>query len=365
MAPPLCNSLDARFDCRDKGVHGGGRNGALFAVRLLLSNAPILVLVFVVLIWTPESVRRSSGVCVTLLCMPAPRAHSVVKHQSALGRWTQVVRHPDHSLAPFVRSLEGFEESTSGTLRRLEPAAAEAVLIFGFGEPVVVGVDSRGVGSTRSSFFVPLRSEPLRVESSGSQIGVQVNLTPLGARTLLEMPLSEVTTVTDVSELLSGELATLTVQLSDTRSWQARLDLVEHVVGSKIESASDVSAPLTESWRRLASGQVHVGDVAYSVGWSRQNLHRQCHREFGYGPQTLARLVRFRRAVDLLGQVPLSDLAAVCGYYDQAHLTRDFGAFAGSSPQRILAARLPDSGGVKDVTSVQDENASSLSGSSS
>lgn len=264
------------------------------------------------------------------------------------------MRRPHPSLAPFVRSLEGFDESTASSLRRLEPAAAEAVLIFGFGAPVVVGADTTSTGSVLSSFFVPLRNQPLRVESSGSQAGVQVNLTPVGARTIVGAPLRAVMAATDVSELFSRQISCLADHLADTHSWAARLDLVERILWATLEANGDTPAPLAESWRLLVSGSVRITEVADAVGWSRQHLHRQYHREFGHGPQTLARLVRFQRASRLLGQRSLCDVAAACGYYDQAHLNREFMEFAGSSPQRLLAAHMPDSGGIKDVTSVQD-----------
>ena len=65
--------------------------------------------------------------------------------------------------------------------------------------------------------------------------------------------------------------------------------------------------------------------------------------EVGLTPKTIARVVRFDRArrllqrgVMVLRRPMLADLAVACGYYDQAHLDREFRALAGCSPSRWL-----------------------------
>ena len=53
-------------------------------------------------------------------------------------------------------------------------------------------------------------------------------------------------------------------------------------------------------------------------------------------PKTVARLIRFERAVDLLRTSPgmrMADLAADCGYFDQAHLNREFRSLAEMTPR--------------------------------
>jgi AraC-like DNA-binding protein len=66
--------------------------------------------------------------------------------------------------------------------------------------------------------------------------------------------------------------------------------------------------------------------------------------EIGLAPKEAARVVRFDRARRLLqrrvaaaGPPELAALAAACGYYDQAHLAREFRALAGCPPSRWLA----------------------------
>jgi AraC-like DNA-binding protein len=81
-----------------------------------------------------------------------------------------------------------------------------------------------------------------------------------------------------------------------------------------------------------------VAEVADAVGLSERQLHRRCLDAFGYGPKTLARVLRMRRALALAaGGVPAAEVAAVAGYADQAHLSREVRALAGVPLTRLVA----------------------------
>jgi AraC-like DNA-binding protein len=75
--------------------------------------------------------------------------------------------------------------------------------------------------------------------------------------------------------------------------------------------------------------------LARQLGLSERTLRRRCETAFGYGPKTLARILRFQRFLRLLrhtAEPRLVDLAAASGFADQAHLARDVRSLGGLTP---------------------------------
>jgi methylphosphotriester-DNA--protein-cysteine methyltransferase len=86
---------------------------------------------------------------------------------------------------------------------------------------------------------------------------------------------------------------------------------------------------------RLSRG-ASAADTADALGWTTRTLHRRCLAAFGYGPATLRRVLRFRRALTLLdGGVAPAEVAARAGYADQPHLSREVRALAGTAPAQL------------------------------
>jgi AraC-like DNA-binding protein len=90
---------------------------------------------------------------------------------------------------------------------------------------------------------------------------------------------------------------------------------------------------------RVADGD--VGTLARELAISERQLRRRFHAAVGYGPGTLARVLRFRRFLSLLdrGGDDLAGLAFDAGYADQSHLTRESRRLAGLSPRGVIQVR--------------------------
>jgi AraC-like DNA-binding protein len=99
---------------------------------------------------------------------------------------------------------------------------------------------------------------------------------------------------------------------------------------------------VTHAASLLRDPRVRVEEVAAEVGLSLRQLRRRCDAAVGYGPKTLQRVLRFRRFVawiDAGHGTDLATAAAVAGYADQAHLTRECGTMSGLTPTALIRSR--------------------------
>ena len=87
-----------------------------------------------------------------------------------------------------------------------------------------------------------------------------------------------------------------------------------------------------------------MDELSAQVAMGSRQLAKLFNAELGVPPKTVNRLIRFDAARQQVqrralagGQLRLTRIAHERGYYDHAHLVRDFGEFAGLSPTGWLA----------------------------
>jgi AraC-like DNA-binding protein len=151
---------------------------------------------------------------------------------------------------------------------------------------------------------------------------------------------------------LRGRVAALHDALAcadDALEAEIRLaDIVERITASLIGPPAEPSPTATsedaEELRAFLDThlfeQVTIGSAAESIGVSPTRLARAFSRVFGLPPHAylLGRRLEAARDRILRGQA-LADIAAEVGFYDQAHLSRSFRRFLGTTPGRFRGGR--------------------------
>lgn len=105
-----------------------------------------------------------------------------------------------------------------------------------------------------------------------------------------------------------------------------------------IRNAPDVDNRVRRAVALLEDGSLRISEVAASVGCSERQLQREFRRTVGLTPKRYARIRRFRTALNnILRAVPETwgRVAVDCGFSDQAHMTREFVALSGLSPEAL------------------------------
>jgi AraC-like DNA-binding protein len=246
------------------------------------------------------------------------------------------------ALAPYVASVTAYDVDLGapGVHRGLPSTTVTFVLPVG--EPLDVGW--RGAPESRAarwSTVSGLHPHPAEIHHDGHQQGIQLALTMAGARALLGLPAAE----------LAGEMLELTdaapalrhlpEQLAETRSGD-RVTVVERALTGEL-ARHGAPTPRAEVGRALASLTRGAGvqRVADEVGYSRRHLATLVRAECGLTPKELQRIGRFQASRALLGSARLAEVAPVCGYADQAHLTREWVTLAGCTPTTWLREEFP------------------------
>ncbi|MFI6868677.1 helix-turn-helix domain-containing protein [Nocardia sp. NPDC050406] len=246
---------------------------------------------------------------------------------------------PDQRLRPYVLEYEGY------LLRGFEPGthvgmpSTVLTVIVTIDEPMEVPVapHPEQAASSWASMASGLTVRPTVIAHRGYQHGVQLSLTPQGARALLGVPTAAIGAwMVELDELLGDRAAELRERVTAAPTWPHRFAVFDEILLRRLTPVR-WDPEIDRAWQLLAGADpsVRVSAVADEIGWSRRHLVNRFTAEFGITPKDATRLARFERSHRLLRRADLPSLAEVAaqvGYYDQAHMAREWRELAGMPP---------------------------------
>lgn len=258
--------------------------------------------------------------------------------------WQVARRIPARELRPLLgQALEGWAREGPSTASYSELPFPGIPLIINLGSPWRVD------GARLDSFLAGLHLRPATVTGERAFSCLELRLTPLGTRRLLGQPLHELADRTVALEDLLPGTDALVARLRKTPSWDERFDLVERFLSRRLADTPAPSRELDWAWHRLvrSGGRVRMRALAAELGWSPRRLIERFRDQIGLSPKAAARVIRFDRAVAALrsGQPRIAEVAAACGYADQAHLGRELRALGGVTPGGLVGGNFVQDGG--------------------
>jgi AraC-like DNA-binding protein len=254
-----------------------------------------------------------------------------------------VERHshlPAAPLRPFLLTpLEAWAQTDGERATLREVPFPGVPLIFGIGGSWTVDTEPL------ESFVAGLHARPALVRpDEASWSCIELRVTPVAAHRIFGWPMHELANRSvALVDLLPGAHE-LTERLRDAQEWSERFALVESFL---VRRLADSSAPVREvewSWHELRRtvGRTPIGDLANHIGWSHRRLIARFREQVGLSPKAVARVIRFDHAAQALrsSSCGLAEIAFDCGYFDQAHLNRDFHALGGTTPSAFRTSLL-------------------------
>lgn len=258
---------------------------------------------------------------------------------------------PHPSLQGVVLRYEGFRQTSAQPVlfRELPCSFVPIILDLDQGWSVAHREHVGSAPLRLDSFVAGVTDGPVLVGHGGSARCLQVDLTPLGARRILGVPMGELANRTvPIEDVLGRSGAGLVERVGNAPSWQERFAIIDAAFMARLSRAPDVDPGVVWSLRRITAsgGTAAIGGLAADLGWSHRRLIARYRDSVGLPPKLVSRIVRFERANALLATgSDLAVAAAECGYFDQAHLAREVRDLAGVTPSELRT---------EAVNSVQD-----------
>jgi AraC-like DNA-binding protein len=295
-------------------------------------------------------------------------------------------RHvPPARLRPFVSGYTGYRQEGVAPLRHRGLPSPELTFIVTLDDPLAIDAhpDPGQPAESYDTLLGGLHTSPALVSHQGRWSGVQLGLTPLGARALLGLPAADLANWdAEGTDVVGGFAAQLRELVVEQPTWAGRFAVIDQMLEQRAaEGEADRRQPVRPevgyAWRRLrqTQGGVRVAELAAETGLSTRRLGSLFQDEFGLAPKEAGRVFRFAHARRRIGQAAMGGrlgagggdgtaggdaggdmgpagsratanggtgttfarLAAECGFYDQAHLAREFRALAGCPPSVWLA----------------------------
>jgi len=190
--------------------------------------------------------------------------------------------------------------------------------------------------TTSSNTFYFKENEDVKV--------IIVQFKPAGFWALFRRDMEELTNLLPNLSLLTGasETSLFIEQLVEAKSFSEQVSVINNFFLKKLILRTGNNEQIRAACKKLilTDGLMNMKDLAYATNMSLKTLERHFTEQIGITPKMFARIKRFHHALKLMNQgnkIPLKEIVYDCGYYDLAHINKEFRLFNKQSPSACFS----------------------------
>lgn len=260
-------------------------------------------------------------------------------------------RSPHPALAPFVKTLWYARDPNAIRSRQRVLPTGRAQIVISLARDYLTDANHPfdPLQHTAPALFLGLYSVHQQIDAIDLAELIGISFQPGGTLPFFADRTELFTNrETSLEDLWGASSRSLRDHLRDLPTPAAKFDLVEAFLFDRVRRhRTTVHNPLIHfslTALHASPGIATVNDLARTTGLSSRRLSQLFREHVGVPPKLYCRIQRFQQAVHQLhngADLPWSELALTCGYYDQSHFANDFRAFSGISPTTYTTASRP------------------------
>lgn len=213
-------------------------------------------------------------------------------------------------------------------------------ILFNFKAPMTFEKNGDLFNTPGNIYFSGLSNTHTIIRQEGEIQTIGVSFFPGGLYPFIKIPVSDFKNETiGLETVLGGMTIEIEEKLRATDNIVNRIALLEHFFLSLLNQTSRLKDDYHTLLSHFHAMRMNINTFCKEYGIHPRKLERIFNKFIGTSPKQFLRLSRFQQIVRKLLVSPQADLTALAhefGFFDQAHFSKDFKAFTGSSPVNYL-----------------------------
>lgn len=249
---------------------------------------------------------------------------------------------PHPRLRQFVRCFAQREISAGSSLVvQTGMASLEPILAFSFGDQEVMQYSSGKRAFVSRIHVTGTQTRPPGCSLlTGSTLAFGIFFSPFACWRMFRIPPIEFTDRDFDGEQVFGPWITnLWLKLAECKTFGDRINVANAALLPFAANAGHPTMTMVSAGSLLQRDRcTRIPELARESYMSTRNFQRKFVEDTGISPKLFARLGRFQLALDMKRTrgTDWANVAHELGYFDQMHMVKDFRAFGGDSPSRLI-----------------------------